>query len=338
MCLPIMNLDSFRYDYATPAEPPPAFSHMEDRTGRSIVFQHEKTEVNNEQFIKPNEKASFLFKKALSLVQETVIAVGAIRTLVAFTLGSSERAILLDISESICKFNRLHLQLIQEIGFTSKLSLLQQRNLYIDAMHNPSLSRAESSPKISESFPLEERNHGLKQSATSIPKNIQLLIAKMATLLDRTNVRSFHEIAPFSEFEHGEDPCIYYWEDDQKWSKLVSAIRQKKISVVQGDLAGDLALRSIATGLSSFDEKVGAIDVSNALDWFTPEDVERFIANIKKLPLAFRPILLFTCNKNKELDLEPLGKSMDQWNYYCLSLDNPEIIHSISGRSLAIKT
>jgi hypothetical protein len=238
----------------------------------SILIDEPST-LNCPWFIPPNEFAPATFAKVLAKSHGTLISVGTFRSLINFTNGSFDRAILFDIDQAVCGFNRMHLALIRKISKLASLSLAEQRAAYLSALQNSEIGKSQS-----------------------------LLLH-------------------LKKYKAAPAPFEYYWLSDAHWSRLASAICDNMITVQQGDLAGSIAIQSLALNLLRLDSRVSVIDISNVCDPFSKnsEKFKKILANLLRLPLTKDASLLFTRVENLHSDPTSLSGKLDMtWKYSSL--------------------
>lgn len=284
----------------------------------------EKTNRYSGEYIKPNEFSPLFYQKIIALAKNTLISVGTFRSVINFTLGSFHKAVFLDIDEAICEFNRHHLDLIKEIASIEGLSPFEQRCQYLAALHVQWLPKdiVTTSIKIAD---LLEKLKVLPQNLAGLPPRPRTIVEEMlhqGIKLNQTNPCNWlTDIAKsLADFKHDESSSPYYWEDDEQWVRLVSAIKEERISIIQANVAGEEAMPSLAKYLSEHNEKVSVIDISNVPDYLLRSHVDTFISNVERLPLDSEFRLLFTAqgmeiNKAQLVAKKPYN---EDWNYYYL--------------------
>jgi hypothetical protein len=261
-------------------------------------------------FISPNEFSPACYEEVLKKAEGTLLSVGTFRALIDFTNGSFDYAVLFDIGETICTFNCLHLDFIAAIGSIKDLSPAGQRMLY--------------------RFVLRDYDDN-REKFWSLPDEIQ---QKMQDIWDigfaETEKREwlsnvFHEL---SRYKSSSSSFAYFWEDDEKWLSLLSAIQEERIIIVSGDLLGDHVLSRVGQMLSVIDQKVSIIDISN-IPTYKP-DAEKLMKNLKQLPLADHASLLFTTGLQDAH--APTCVGVADWSYHALPMERLEEIKEICNK------
>lgn len=164
-----------------------------------------------------------MYKEALAEKRGTLISVGTLRTLIAFTMGKFDRLIMLDLSETIIEFNREHLRAIEEIA--KEGSLEDQRFRY-----------------------REKYAVYLEPLESNKPKDF-----------------------------------TYYWEDDEKWGKIVNALKDRRINVIRGNLTNIDGIWRLISVMDAINSGL-TVDVSNVCQYV--DERKDFAKALEKLQLT----------------------------------------------------
>jgi hypothetical protein len=312
-------------------------------------IREEITDLYYGGYIISNERFPYFYAKVIQSAKETLISVGTFRALIDFTMGSFDRAILLDIDRAVCDFNREHLHLFKEISLIKGLSVAEQRYQYLAALHGQWLSKdkLKTYPNIDKLINELEYQLDLwdfrpeNLPVEAMPVEVRSIIQNMMSIGKKIDYgygdkwllavgRSFYRVYFSCSWSKS-----YYWQDDDKWCRIVSAINQGHISVVQGNVAGEQTMPSIVSILSSSQENVSVIDISNIPDYLSENDTDKLIGNLKHLPLASQAFLLFTNydkNLGETIEIPRAGETvLDRLGYFYLPNDQFEKIKRIAG-------
>lgn len=94
----------------------------------------------DKHFYLPNEKLSGLYSPVLMNKKGALICTGTYRCLFDVMLGDFDNVILWDFDEDIKEYNKIHLELIKQIGLLD-IPVSEQRRLYLQIITNLKIDR-----------------------------------------------------------------------------------------------------------------------------------------------------------------------------------------------------
>jgi hypothetical protein len=285
----------------------------------------EKASTEKGEFIVPNELNSFYYRNHLEDKTDVLISVGSLRTLFDFTMGNFSRVVMLDSDQGVVDFNRWNLRLIESLGKTSwspdlqrylYLSILMGRQFpwrkleYAIAKECSEREKLISLFQEFESYPLidldafpSEVKHVAQEREVAIKEIFDFGFSKMGgfrllNFIDGRREMMATAIVALVESESRLN--MTYWGSNGAWLKLQDLIRNRRISVVTGDLSGTSTLKSIADFLKDKNEKVSVLDLSNSLDYLraNPPAMVRFRQNLENLSFTKDALVLLTTLKD----------------------------------------
>jgi hypothetical protein len=279
-------------------------------------------------YIIPNELDNWMVKRPLQHRTGTFISVGTFRTLFSMTWGDFSRVVMLDHDRLSSEFNRANLKWIIDFG-TSGLAPDHQRYQYLASLHKCNLTASDL--KWLENMPgpevfriqalLNALTFFLETSDTRCNLTFPYVSEKIQQILGSLALNeSFHRI---NRIELNRETALAYWSSDGLWRFVQKMAYENRISVINGSLIGDVTLASLGAELDRQDERVSAIDLSNAIDYI--EDPRILITNLKRLPLRMDANVLFT---GDDFTRDERFFGYDYWDYFNLSFTSFSVNYS----------
>ncbi len=278
-------------------------------------------------FIWPNEQDANLLSEVLDNANGVLISVGTFRTLFHAVMGNFSRIIMIDMDPSVAEFNVRNVSLIEALGNTG-WSLEKQRLIYVALLSLRDFSFNEIDEII--------KNSNLNTTKEKITQITQMLVCRGFFKPENKEINAtlFKMISDFrksfTDLDEEEDALreinrlnndnieMTYWKTDNAWKKIQDFIRDKKISIVAGDIRG-CSLNSINEGLKKLPdvEKLTVLDLSNCPAYWNEENINIIGTRINEFNKdeGFR-ILVTYLIPEEEKDASNLTKV---WNYCFLS-------------------
>lgn len=257
------------------------------------TLEHFKNLVNNRNrgFIKPNEIDPFKWNNILTDTPEesVTLSVGSIRALHTFSMTKTKYLIIVDIDRDIIEFNRMNLELIRRISQMPKYrnNSKKQKSVYIDFYLG-----TETAEQLDDINSLEMSL--FKAFLETIPNQEEIL----------SSIRN---------------KSAFYMNVDL-WDRIVSAINDNRITVLQGSISDIEFMGSISTVVSKNQLKFSVLDFSNILEYFEDETTKNnFNMVIEGLPLTDEAKMIWTAGFNISDIIGTYMKchgSDSSWYYY----------------------
>lgn len=248
-------------------------------------------------YLYPNENNSRSFAPALAGKKGALLSVGTFRALNDAALGDFSHAILFDFDHRTVRFNQANVDLI---------GASQDRFEYLAALLDrpldPSLAASVRAGRMAD----KEFIGSLVRTPRyqSLPSFLEKIVSLIHPSTEPPRLRQAR-VAARDIWDYAADNpeflsgAVWYpkqWEStyygsDRLFSELRDKIKQGRVRVVAGDLAGSRTLKAVGSALNIAGVRFSVIDISNAWTGFP---MSPFIANLEALPLAPDAALLFT--------------------------------------------
>jgi hypothetical protein len=287
------------------------------------IEQDGKYETYN--YIVPNEFYSNLFEGCLPKEGGAYISVGTFR---AMNMGASPRVshlVMMDISKSAFLFNKINVQLIakaqdrhQYLSYllTGEAQPEIEKQVKLGASAGGiseqqfiSWLRARSTPKIQEKWKNDLKLNFSNEEWSEITYQVDpyRTIPALASALD-----THFSIGNYDKTLMG---------NDSRFEKMKRMIQDKKVTIVNGDIAGEKTLTSLAEAFRKEDIKVAGVDYSNAPGYFAgnTERTKKMMASLRNLPFREKGRVLYT-----DFHTSLASKGLDRWAYASFNKDHLE--------------
>ncbi|USN51751.1 MAG: hypothetical protein H6731_04915 [Myxococcales bacterium] len=216
------------------------------------------------KYVFPNELEPGLFNsEALDEVENLLVSVGTIRTLIMFSWCQNITHLLMtDIDKKIVDFNRAHLAYIKWLSQIYPNNLTAQRMHYMANFlgHEPLAEEVNEWAQLNLSF---------NQMQVEIQKKVldDILMPYcngnpfLKTKVNQKYLNYHLKFDNIFNYKTVKNQKKYYWESDDYWGKIVNAIEHQQIAVTNLNIVCDIETLNVF--ISQINLKIGAMDVSN---------------------------------------------------------------------------
>ncbi len=275
------------------------------------------------KYINPNEFNHHSLKPHLKGLSGTYVGVGTFRALNTAVMGGFEDVVLMDYDLGIAAFNRLNLELIataaDRLEYLFLLFFGDREGELLSEVRAGNISENEFIWRISRFATGGKGNKRLKNLDLALPRFSDFYAKQISAWSSKQDYKG-QKLAPpkdiFDLFDQekfhinewvfrvpdfGKNPDLWnetYLGNDHHFSRLQSMVREGRIHVLCGDLAGHHAMSGLAVAFKKAGKKIALFDVSNAPEWLEDsDDLERrarYFTNLRNLPWSEKGMILST--------------------------------------------
>jgi hypothetical protein len=270
-------------------------------------------------YIPPNEHSNHLFEPCLPKEGGAYVAVGTMRGTNVASSGKVSHLFLMDFNLGAKVFNLANLQLISKAA-----NRLEYLSLLLTGEAQPELEQKVRSGELKMRDFLSQLS-ARKLTTTDLLKTwegmgIQLpeeiwKEQKKGNITGSSSLISsmLYELTEYENLDYGNNT---FWGNDTRFETIQRMIAEKRVTVLNGDITGDKAVRSIGEVLREKNMKLAGFDASNILSWFAQTNeqdrIKKFLDKVKELPFAEGGRLYITAHAMRP----DTYVRHDMWNYY----------------------